>query len=204
MRAWKKVIGNKKKVRQLSLREDATKPQASSWDTGWENSSTSTSWGWRFGVSGIRRFRTDKQWSPAVQYREPSPTSWDRSWWKIVWEKKNVRLSTIVSLCCTAETGTTPSTINQSINQGHHADTSARSDGGLEVLASLNWLRLTLDTADSKFLQDSLRKHPTAQIGAHTSFYKNNQSSLDDPRQVTAQHISMANRQPPLVSPQSH
>ena len=32
----------------------------------------------------------DKQWGPAAQHRELHPISWDRPWWKIVWEKQSM------------------------------------------------------------------------------------------------------------------
>ena len=31
-------------------------------------------------------FRMDKQWGPAIQHRELYPVSWDRTWWKIIWQ----------------------------------------------------------------------------------------------------------------------
>ena len=36
-------------------------------------------------------FRMDKQWGPTVQHRELYPFSWNRTWWKRVWEKECIR-----------------------------------------------------------------------------------------------------------------
>ena len=37
-------------------------------------------------------FRMDKQWGPTVHHRELYAVCWDRSWWKMVWEKECVRI----------------------------------------------------------------------------------------------------------------
>ena len=33
-------------------------------------------------------FRIDKQGGPAVYHSEPYPITYDRTWWKIIWEKE--------------------------------------------------------------------------------------------------------------------
>ena len=37
----------------------------------------------------------DKQWGPTVQHKEPYPISWDKTWWKTVWEKECVYIKYI-------------------------------------------------------------------------------------------------------------
>ena len=64
-------------------------------------------------------FRIKKQWGLKVQYRELYPISWDRTWWKIIWEKECMCVCVCVCVCvfiyicmsgslgCTAEIDTT-------------------------------------------------------------------------------------------------
>ena len=52
-------------------------------------------------------FRKDKQWSHIVYHRELYPVYWGRTWWKIIWGKKNVHICMTGSLCCAAEVSTT-------------------------------------------------------------------------------------------------
>ena len=51
-------------------------------------------------------FRMDKQQSPTILHRELYPVSWDRPWWKTVWEKECIYICMTGSLCCTAEIDT--------------------------------------------------------------------------------------------------
>ena len=52
-------------------------------------------------------FRMDKQWGPTVQHRELDPISWDRTWWKIVWEKRCKYMSDWVTLLYSRNWNTT-------------------------------------------------------------------------------------------------
>jgi len=40
----------------------------------------------------------DKQWGPSEQHRELYPVSWDRTWWKKIWEKNEKYIYTHIHL----------------------------------------------------------------------------------------------------------
>ena len=67
-------------------------------------------------------FWVDKQWGPSVQHRELYPIFWDRTWWKIVWEKECVYACVYVCVCvcvCVCMTGSLScaAEIDNTINQ---------------------------------------------------------------------------------------
>ena len=53
-------------------------------------------WGWKMQTI---TFRMGNQWSPTIQNKELYPISWDRTWWKIVWEKECVCVYIYIHVC---------------------------------------------------------------------------------------------------------
>ena len=47
----------------------------------------------------IITFRIDKQCGLTVEYKEIYPISWDRSWWKIIQERKCIYTYIHIKLC---------------------------------------------------------------------------------------------------------
>ena len=58
---------------------------------------------WEFGVSRGKLLHLEwiGQWGPNAQYRELCPVSWDRTLWRMLWEKEHICISIYIYDCVT-------------------------------------------------------------------------------------------------------
>ena len=62
-------------------------------------------------------WRMEKQWGLTIQHRELYPVSWDRPWWKIVWEKECIYVYAWVTVLYSRNWQNTVNQLNSNKNK---------------------------------------------------------------------------------------